>query len=87
MKMNIKVIGGLVIAVSAVILSSCTSDPDSAGLEYMPDMYRSPAVEPYVDYGQIRENEDVEAKMKLSSKTPPNGTVPYLGTDQVEVEV
>lgn len=85
MKMNIKVIGGLVVAVSAVILSSCTSDPDSAGLEYMPDMYRSPAVEPYVDYGQIRENEDVEAKMRLSSLTPPNGTVPYLGTNPVEV--
>ena len=24
---------------------SCVNNPDSPGLEYMPDMYRSPAVE------------------------------------------
>lgn len=34
------------------ILMGCTSNPDSPGLEYMPDMYRSPAIEAYVDYGQ-----------------------------------
>jgi mono/diheme cytochrome c family protein len=87
MKMNIKVIGSLVIAVSAVVLSSCSSDPDSAGLEYMPDMYRSPAVEPYVDYGHVRENENVDAKMRLSAMTPPHGSVPYYGTDSVEVSL
>ncbi|NRA13266.1 MAG: cytochrome c [Crocinitomicaceae bacterium] len=85
--MNFKVIGGLVIAVSAVILGSCSADPDSAGLEYMPDMYRSPAVEPYVDYGHIRENENVDAKMRLSAMTPPNGSVPYYGTDSLEVSL
>lgn len=85
MKMNFRIIGGLVIAVSAVILGSCSADPDSPGLEYMPDMYRSPAVEPYVDYGHIRENENEDAKMKLSAMTPPNGTVPYYGTNSSEV--
>jgi mono/diheme cytochrome c family protein len=87
MKMNFKIVGGLVIAVSAVLLGSCSADPDSAGLEYMPDMYRSPAVEPYVDYGHIRENENVDAKMRLSAMTPPNGTVPFYGTDSAEVSL
>ena len=32
--------------------TGCVNNPDSSGLEYMPDMYRSPAVEAYVDYGQ-----------------------------------
>ncbi len=33
-------------------VQSCKSDPNSPGYEYMPDMYRSPAIEPYqeVDY-------------------------------------
>ena len=87
MKMNFKIVGGLVIAVSAVLMGSCSADPDSSGLEYMPDMYRSPAVEPYVDYGHIRENENVEAKIRQSAMTPPNGTVPYYGTDSAEVSL
>lgn len=86
MKMKFRIIGGLAIAaVSTVILASCASDPDSAGLEYMPDMYRSPAVEPYVDYGQVRETENEDMKMQLSAMTPPHGSVPYYGTDSLEV--
>ena len=27
---------------------------DGPGTEFMPDMYRSPAIETYVDYGEIR---------------------------------
>lgn len=34
-------------AVMALILTSCSPDPLSPGVEYMPDMYRSPAAEPY----------------------------------------
>ena len=37
---------------AAVWMTACVTDPNSPGLEYMPDMYRSPAVEAYVDYGQ-----------------------------------
>lgn len=35
-----------------IAVQSCKSDPNSPGYEYMPDMYRSPAIEPYqeVDY-------------------------------------
>lgn len=86
MKMRFRIIGNLVIAaVTTVILVSCGADPDSPGLEYMPDMYRSPAIEPYVDYGHIQERQNPELKERLSALTPPNGTVPYYGTDSLEV--
>ncbi len=76
-----------VIAFAALSLSSCSSDPDSPGYEYMPDMYRSSAIEPYVDYGHIREREHKEYKTKMSAKTPPFATIPYYGTDKKEVEL
>lgn len=86
MKMKFRILGNIAIAaVTTVILGSCASDPDSPGLEYMPDMYRSPAIEPNVDYGQIKERENVDAKMQLSSLTPPSGTIPYYGTDSAQV--
>lgn len=40
-----------VVLLAATLLSACTNDRNSPGYEYMPDMYRSPAVEAYVDYG------------------------------------
>lgn len=86
MKMKFRIIGSLAIAaVTTVMLGSCGSDPDSPGLEYMPDMYRSPAIEPYVDYGHIRERENMDLKMKLSAMTPPAGAIPFYGTDSAEV--
>lgn len=86
MKMKLRIIGNLVLAAATtVILVSCGADPDSPGLEYMPDMYRSPAIEPYVDYGHIQERQNPELKERLSALTPPNGTVPYYGTDSMEV--
>lgn len=66
----------------SVIMTSCTTDPDSPGVEYMPDMYRSPAVEAYVDYGFIRETENPELKVKLSSKVPPKNTIAYHADPQ-----
>jgi mono/diheme cytochrome c family protein len=85
MKMKFKLTGGMMIAAAVLVLGSCASDPDSAGLEYMPDMYRSAAVEPYVDYGQIKERENPELKEKLSAKIPPFGTIPFVGIDSAEV--
>ncbi len=62
-------------------LTGCTSDPNSPGLEYMPDMYRSPAVEAYVDYGQdpyYFDNDTVVAQRNTqSAKLPPEGTIPF----------
>ena len=37
------------IATIALVAVAC-KDPNSPGVEYMPDMYRSPAIEAYVDY-------------------------------------
>jgi mono/diheme cytochrome c family protein len=88
MKIKFKAIASLaVVALSTLILGSCTADADSSGLEYMPDMYRSPAIEPYVDYGEIRGKENKEVKMKLSAMTPPAGSIPYYGTDSATVSL
>jgi len=73
------------ISVVALLAAACTADPDSAGLEYMPDMYRSPAVEPYVDYGEVRGRINEDMKMTMSAMTPPKHTIPYWGTDSATV--
>jgi mono/diheme cytochrome c family protein len=75
------------ISMVALLAAACTSDPDSAGLEYMPDMYRSPAIEPYVDYGEVRGEMNDAMKMKLSALAPPKHTIPYWGTDSATVSV
>jgi mono/diheme cytochrome c family protein len=86
MKMKFRIISSIAIAaVTTLMVGSCASDPDSSGLEYMPDMYRSPAIEPYVDYGEIKGRENKDVKLKLSAMTPPSGTIPYCGTDSVTV--
>jgi mono/diheme cytochrome c family protein len=78
-------IGALSSAIA--LLSSCASDPDSPGLEYMPDMYRSPAIEAYVDYGEVRARIDETKKDKLTAQTPPQFTVPYYGKDSALVDM
>ncbi len=80
----IKLTGFLAVVLA---LTSCRVDPNSAGYEYMPDMYRSPALEAYVDYGSnkhmdwtLQQKEAAGVKMKLSRK-PVAGTVPYMESD------
>lgn len=58
----------IITALVGVALASCSKDSNSPGYEYMPDMYRSGAVEAYVDY----HNPD-----SLSAKLPPAGTIPF----------
>jgi mono/diheme cytochrome c family protein len=70
-----------------LLFGACTSDPDSSGYEYMPDMYRSPSIETYVDYGEIRGRENKDLKSKLSALTPPRNTIPFCGTDSTEVRL
>ena len=64
-----------------VLLTSCGGEKDSPGLEYMPDMYRSPSVEAYVDYGQdpyYFDDEMVkEQRNTLSARKAPAGTIPW----------
>ena len=89
MKKKFKAISLYVVAFSAGVigLSACVADSDSPGLEYTPDMYRSPAIEPYVDYGEIRGNENKSLKVVQSAMQPPHGSIPYYGTDQAKVEM
>ena len=53
----------------------------------MPDMYRSPAIEPYVDYGEVRGNQNDAVRMKISALVPPHNTIPYYGTDSATVRL
>lgn len=68
-------------ALGTVLLASCGGEKDSPGLEYMPDMYRSPAVEAYVDYGQdpyYFDDELVKAQRNTqSARLAPAGTIPW----------
>lgn len=69
----------LVLTFGIATLVSCVSDSDSPGLEFMPDMYRSPAIETYVDYGWVKEKVNKEATLTVSAKHPPVHTIPYQG--------
>lgn len=73
-----------VAAISALALTSCKSE-DSPFYEYMPDMYRSAAIETYVDYGEVRERYSEERANTISAKIPPFGSIPFFGTDLEEV--
>jgi mono/diheme cytochrome c family protein len=46
LKYNFSLVGGALVGI-AMLMSSCTKDPNSPGVEYMPDMYRSPSYETY----------------------------------------
>ena len=74
----------LLAAMGAMALGTgCTQDPDSPGLEYMPDMYRSPAIEAYVDYGQdpyyVGDSLAKAQRATPSARLPVTGTVPFAG--------
>ncbi|MBL4624787.1 MAG: cytochrome c [Flavobacteriales bacterium] len=75
MKINkIKVTtAGLMLALfgfTSVVMTSCKSDPNSAGFEFMPDMYRSPSYETYL------ENAPYGGKDSMSARLPVEGTIP-----------
>jgi mono/diheme cytochrome c family protein len=79
MSRNVKSIKLMAIATFAVsaMMTSCVSDSNSPGLEYMPDMYRSAPIEAYVDYGEFK-GKYVDSLVKDNpALLPPTGTVPY----------
>lgn len=85
---NIKKLG--FIALVAGTMVSCGGDNNSPGLEYMPDMYRSSAVEGYWDYAEVRGEYSEEAYNLIREKfsfVPPAGTIPYAGTDADETDM
>ncbi|HIP36297.1 MAG TPA: c-type cytochrome [Crocinitomix sp.] len=57
-------------------LTSCVSDKNSPGVEYMPDMYRSAAIEPYVDYGEFKGKYNPDVIKTNPALLPPAGTIP-----------
>lgn len=71
----------LIPASALVLLASCGGDPDSPGLEYMPDMYRSPAIEAYVDYGQdpyyFHDTIVKKQRVTKSARYAPEGTIAF----------
>ncbi len=83
----LSILGLSSVAFSSLLVTSCKSDADSSGFEYMPDMYRSPAIEAYVDYGEIRGRQNSDLKSKLTALTPPKNTIPYIGKDSAEVKL
>ena len=66
------------VLIASAVLTSC-EDPQSPGVEYMPDMYRSPAVEAYVDYGEVRDTIRDPYNLTISARKPVAGTVPTTG--------
>ncbi|PJA09176.1 MAG: cytochrome C [Flavobacteriales bacterium CG_4_10_14_0_2_um_filter_32_8] len=66
------------LALIAVVFSF-TSCREKGGLasEYMPDMFRSPSVEAYVDYGELRGKQGNDAiRYAMSARIPVKGTIP-----------
>lgn len=84
MKINLKYISIFAIG-GALAFTSCIKSDDSPGYEYMPDMYRSQAIEAYVDYGMVKDDETSEEalarKVTLSARTPAEGTIPFNSSE------
>jgi mono/diheme cytochrome c family protein len=70
-----------------LVFSSCTESDQAPGLEYMPDMYRSPALEAYIDYGSnkhmdlTQEEKNELGVVPVLSRLPVDGTVPFMGSE------
>lgn len=62
-------------ALAVVSISSCKEEGGLAP-EYMPDMYRSPSIEVYVDYGEVRgQMGDEKLINSMSARQPVAGTI------------
>lgn len=62
-------------ALAVVSISSCKEEGGLAP-EYMPDMYRSPSIEVYVDYGEVRgQLGDEKLINSMSARQPVAGTI------------
>lgn len=59
---------------ACVLLASCNTNSQSPGFEYMPDMYRTPALEPYS--GNSNYGDSMEARLPAPG-TIPRGFLPY----------
>ncbi len=60
-------------------IASFTSCKEEGGMapEYMPDMYRSPSMETYVDYGELRGKQGNDSiRNSMTARQPVEGTIP-----------
>ena len=75
-----------IVIVVIAMMTSCTTDPNSPGVEYMPDMYRSPAIEAYIDYGEdpyyVTEEVAVAQRNTKSTRKPVAGTIAFKGDEK-----
>ena len=56
---------------------SCIKHQDSPGFEYVDDMFRSQAIEAYIDYGLVGDKTNDSLKNSLSARKPAKGTIAY----------
>ena len=63
-----KLLSGLLLAGSVFMMASCSKDPQKPGLEFMPDMYRTPAFKAYSVNAMFSDS--------VSALIPVAGTVP-----------
>jgi len=77
MRLNKTTFSILMLVMTMGLMQSCSNDPLSPGYEYMPDMYRSPAVEEYVDYGELWDRVRDTLQLKEPAMYPPEGTIVY----------
>ena len=56
---------------------SCIKHQDSPGFEYVDDMFRSQAIEAYIDYGLVGDKTNDSLKNSLSARKPVKGTIAY----------
>ena len=78
---QIKPFGIVMVVATVAVLSACNSPENSPGYEYAPDMYRSPAIEAYVDYGMdpyhFTTDSAEKQRNRPSAMLPPEGTVKF----------
>jgi hypothetical protein len=65
------------LGLTLVLLISCTKHPDSPGYEWVDDMYRSQAIEAYVDYGLVGDKVNDTLKRTISARLPVSKTIPF----------
>jgi hypothetical protein len=61
----------------AIVMASCVKHPDSPGYEYVDDMFRSQAIEAYIDYGLVGDKVNDSLKNSISARKPVSGTIAY----------
>ena len=67
------------------LLNSCVKHPDSPGYEYVDDMFRSQAIEAYIDYGLVGDKVNDTLKNTISARIPTKGTIPYSKSKQTSI--